>query len=135
MQEIFELILKTYGIAGILILAPFGAAIYLWRDNQSLNKDLIASAKESTTAAKESSAKLAETQAAFVTKLAEAHTEFSKKLSEANDKVVAAQVQRVQDAQALTGKLMEIVSEQSSLNKETNNALERLHDVVRAAKG
>lgn len=117
MEELFQLILKSYGIAGILILAPLAAAVYFWKDNRSLNKDLVACAKEH---AKE---------------MKEAQASFMKLLTEANDKVVAAQTQRVQDAQNISTKLMEIVSEQSSLNKETSIALDRLSETVSVLKG
>jgi NACalpha-BTF3-like transcription factor len=54
------------------------------------------------------------------------HKETSKQVQVANDRVSAALQQRVVDAQAITNKLVEIVSEQASVNKETNLALERL---------
>lgn len=56
------------------------------------------------------------------------HREAAKQLQAANDRVSAALHQRVVDAQAITNKLVEIVSEQASVNKETNMALAQLVD-------
>jgi hypothetical protein len=82
-NDIVELILKTYGIAGILLLMPFIAVVVLFKENKSLHAD-----------------------------------------------VLAAQVKRVEDAQAISTKLIEIVSNQSALNKETNLALDKISETM-----
>lgn len=117
MEELFQLLVKSYGIVGLLIAAPFGAAVYLWKDNKELNKDLVSLGKE------------------HAKTLQELHAAHAKVLTEANDKVVVAQQQRVQDAQGVMSKMIEIVSEQSSLNKETNIALDRISETVSVMKG
>ena len=83
MSEILELILKTYGIAGALLLMPFIAVVYLFKENKSLHAD-----------------------------------------------VMSVQKQRVEDAQAISNKMMEIVSVQSALSKETNIALGRVAETM-----
>lgn len=112
MQELFDLISKTYGIAGLIILSPFVGIFFLWRANQSLHLQLaalsVAHAKTLETSTKE----------------------FLDKILLANDKIVAAQVQRVQDAQGISTMLVTIVSEQSSLNKETNMALDKITEFL-----
>jgi hypothetical protein len=40
MEEILQLILKTYGVVGLLIAAPFIAVVFLWKENKVLRKDL-----------------------------------------------------------------------------------------------
>lgn len=86
------LVYKSYGLVGLIILAPNVAVFFLWRENKNINA---------------------------------AHV---RQLQAANDKVAAALHQRVVDAQAITNKLVEIVSEQASVNKETNLALAQLVD-------
>jgi len=91
-EEIFMLVYKTYGLVGLIILAPGVACVFLWRENKNINA---------------------------------AHI---RQLQAANDRVSAALQQRVVDAQAITNKLVEIVSEQAAVNKETNLALAQLVD-------
>lgn len=86
------LVYKTYGLVGLIILAPGVACVFLWRENKNI------------------------------------HGAHVRQLQAANDKVAAALQQRVVDAQAITNKLVEIVSEQASVNKETNLALAQLVD-------
>lgn len=54
------------------------------------------------------------------------HKETAKQLQATNDRIASALQQRVVDAQSITNKLIEIISEQSAVNKETNLALDRL---------
>jgi len=98
MEEVVSLIFKTYGIVGVLILAPLVACIYLWKENKAITR------------------------------------ESAKHIQAVNDRIVAAQNQRVTDAQAITNKLVELVSEQSSTNKETNMALAQLEAKLAALK-
>ena len=99
MDELVQLLVKTYGLLGILLLAPFIATVYVWNENKRLHGH-----HEAT------------------------ETTNNNTVTLMNDKIVKAQEQRVADAQAITNKLVEIVSEQSALNKETNLVLERIKD-------
>jgi NACalpha-BTF3-like transcription factor len=94
MEELIQLIAKTYGIVGMLLIAPLGAAIVLYLDHRK------------------------------------AQAIHKKEIDEWEAKLAKAQEQRVQDAQAITTKLVEIVSEQTGLSKETNMALERINEVM-----
>jgi NACalpha-BTF3-like transcription factor len=105
MNELLELITKTYGLVGLLLAAPFVACYFVWMENKRL------------TASWEKSFETARTN-----------------LQELNDKIVSAQQQRVADAQAITSKLIEIVSEQASVNKETNIALSNLDEKLSILK-
>lgn len=98
MEEILLLVYKTYGLIGLIILSPFVACIYLWRENKNL------------------------------------HASAARQVQQANDRVAAAIQQRVVDAQSITNKLVEIVSEQSAVNRETNLALDRLEDKLAVLK-
>lgn len=40
MEEILQLLFKTYGLLGLLLMAPFIAVHFLWKDNKSLRKEL-----------------------------------------------------------------------------------------------
>jgi NACalpha-BTF3-like transcription factor len=62
------------------------------------------------------------------------HGATARQIQASNDKVAAALQQRVVDAQSITNKLVEIVSEQASSNRETNLALERLESRLAALK-
>jgi hypothetical protein len=101
MEEIIQLITKTYGLVGFLILAPFAGMMVVWNENKRLTLALHDSERRG-----------------------------SDKQSEMNDKIVKAQEQRVADAQQISSKLVEIVSEQSALNRETNIALDRIGDML-----
>jgi hypothetical protein len=94
MQELIELIQKTYGLVGLLIFLPAVFAVWVFKAYQKQVKDRQTDNKEW------------------------------------EDKLEKVQEQRVQDAQAITTKLVEIVSEQSGLNRETNMALERITEVM-----
>ena len=41
MDELIQLIAKTYGLIGLFMIAPFIAVVYLWKDNNALRKELI----------------------------------------------------------------------------------------------
>lgn len=90
MEEIFLLIQKTYGIAGLVLLSPFVGLVIVFRHNIRLQTEVVKATKET----------------------------------------VEAQKQRVKDAQDVNTKLIEVVKEQSSLNTETNLALERIGDAL-----
>jgi septal ring factor EnvC (AmiA/AmiB activator) len=90
MEEIFLLIQKTYGIAGLILLSPFVGLVVMFRQNVRLQGDVVKATVEN----------------------------------------VESQKQRVKDAQDISNKLLEVVKEQSSLNTETNIALERIGDAL-----
>lgn len=105
MDELVTLIAKTYGLVGLLIIFPFVACYLLWRENKR------------------------------ITHIVEKNSdETAKRVQECNDKIVEAQKQRVVDAQAITNKLVEIVSEQSALNKETSLSLDRITEILSGLK-
>lgn len=83
MDELFQLFAKTYGIAGLLVLAPFIGIFYLWRQNVKLHKS-----------------------------------------------VGDVQEKRIEDAKAISTKLMEIVEEQGAQNRESNIALDQVRDLL-----
>lgn len=89
MEEIGLLITKTYGIAGLIMLSPFAALIFLWKHYTSTIK-----AKDAV-------------------------------IKELSDK-------RVDDAQKITDRLIDITSSTREFNKETNMALERVGDLMSA---
>jgi len=83
MDELVQLIVKTYGIAGLIMLSPFLMLMYVWRHNQRL--------------------------AAEVSRVQES---------------------RVNDAKAISEKMLTMVEEQAGLNKETNIALDQVRDLL-----
>lgn len=101
MEKIVQLVMETYGIAGLIMLSPFVAVAALWRERSS-QSDKFETAKKS----------------------------YDDKLAAVNDRLVAAHEQRVKDAQAITGKMVEMVAEQSAMNRETNLALDRVGDLM-----
>lgn len=112
MDDLIQLIQKTYGIAGLILLSPFVGLYFVYRDNRSLRVE---------------NAELHKSHAASLQGNAK---DALDRVSQVHDKVTAAQVQRVQDAQGITTMLITIVSEQSGLNKETNIILERISDYL-----
>lgn len=90
MEEIFLLIQKTYGIAGLILLSPFVGLVIVFRHNTRLQTEVV----------------------------------------KATIETVEAQKQRVKDAQDVNVRLIEVIKEQSSLNTETNLALERIGDAL-----
>lgn len=41
MEDLFQLILKTYGIAGVLLLLPVVSMMVLWRQNKALHDEVV----------------------------------------------------------------------------------------------
>jgi hypothetical protein len=97
MNEVIELIAKTYGIVGVLILLPVVSTVWLALESRRIQKDKSAIEK------------------ALTEKLESVHN------------------QRVEDAKAISGKLMEMASETSSLSKETNIVLHRISEQIENA--
>lgn len=42
MEDLFQLILKTYGIAGVLLLLPVVSMMVLWKQNKALHDEVVA---------------------------------------------------------------------------------------------
>lgn len=101
MEEVLLLILKTYGIVGVIILLPYAGMVYLWRYIQRQHKNALEQAER-----------------------------YSKFADEAGNRVSVVQEKRISDAQGLSNKLMDLMTERSSLDKETNLALDRIGDMV-----
>lgn len=40
MEELIQLVVKTYGLVGLFLLAPMVAIVYLWRRNVKLEADM-----------------------------------------------------------------------------------------------
>ena len=40
MEDLLQLIVKTYGLAGLIMLSPFIAVVFLWRHNISQAKEI-----------------------------------------------------------------------------------------------
>ena len=101
MEELIQLVIKSYGVIGLVMLSPFVAVWFLWKQNQKLHEQIATLTASS-----------------------------AEKLVAAGEKVVEAQRQRTTDAQAIMERLITMVTEQSGLNKETNLALERVSDLM-----
>lgn len=112
MTDLIELISKTYGLVGLLILAPMASTFYLWKHVVDLQAKLVKSAEE--------------------------HTETIKILHQArildvervNGLIMEVQEKRVSDAQVVVAKLITTISDQTAMNSETNQALERVGDFL-----
>lgn len=53
MEDLFQLILKTYGIAGVLLLLPVFSTIVLWKQNKSLHDEVVAQTNSAVEAQKQ----------------------------------------------------------------------------------
>ncbi len=42
MEDLFQLVLKSYGIVGILLLLPVAACVVLWKQNLVLHAEVVA---------------------------------------------------------------------------------------------
>lgn len=94
MDKLYQLIMDTYGIAGIITLSPLIGVVMLAREVRRLTDELV---KTTTTW---------------------------------SEKVSAAQQARIDDSKAISDRLMQVVTEQAALNKETNIALDRIGDAM-----
>lgn len=101
MDEIIQLITKTYGIVGVLIIAPMAACVVLFRQNQELHKESVKKEESCT-----------------------------KNIESANERVIKAQEQRVTDAQNVANRLITMAGEQAALVKENNLALEEVQKLL-----
>lgn len=101
MEELFLLIEKTYGIAGLIMLSPFVGLVVVWKHNVSLQKDIRSISKENTV-------------------LSEKHAETIAKLQES----------RVADGKAMAEKILTLVEESAGTSKETAIALDQVRDLL-----
>lgn len=101
MDELFQLIVKSYGVVGVIILSPMISTIYLWKENQKLHE-----------------------------KMLNLTGEHAKGIEGVGERITEVQDKRIADAQGIMTKLMDLVSAQSGLNKETNLALDRIGDMI-----
>lgn len=53
MDELLTLVLKTYGLVGVLILLPAAASIVLWRQNKALHEEVVSQTNLALDAQKE----------------------------------------------------------------------------------
>lgn len=112
MEKLFQLVMETYGIAGVIMLSPFVAVIAMWRENSKLHADAEAASMK------------------YMATCKECDKTYAASLQAVNDRLVKAHEQRVVDAQAITAKMVEMVAEQSAMNRETNLALDRVGDLM-----
>ena len=112
MTEIVDLIFKTYGLIGLLLVAPVGSTIWLW----------LHIVKTRDEAGKQS----AEHTKQLLT-VTESHT---KELKIVYSLLAEVQDKRVADAQGVVTKLITTITEQTAMNTETNLALERMGDFI-----
>lgn len=101
MDELVQLIAKTYGLAGLIMLSPFIMLGYVWKNNLKLHNDL-----------------------------AKVNTEMKAVQEQRNADVTKVQEARVNDAKQISEKVIEMVEEQAGLNKETNIALDQVRDLL-----
>lgn len=101
MESLVDAIIKSYGLIGLIMMSPFIAAVYLWKDNVRLNKSL--------------------------QELAQKYTDA---IDGMGQRVVAAQEKRVDDSKGISVQLMAMVGEHSAQAKEQTLALDRVGDMV-----
>lgn len=112
MTELVELISRTYGIVGLLILAPFASTVYLWMYIVRTRDAMLAQSTE------------------FIRQMSELNQLRIDDMSRASSQVSSVQEKRVSDAQEVVNKLITTVSEQTAMNAETNLAIERVGDFL-----
>lgn len=101
MDELFALIGKTYGIAGLIMLSPFAGIIIVWRHNIELQKD-----KDDQNKANNEAVKVM--QAALTT----------------------VQESRVADAKAISEKILVFVAENAKVSSEISSALDQVRELL-----
>lgn len=42
MEDLFQLVLKSYGIVGVMLLLPVAACVVLWKQNLALHAEVVA---------------------------------------------------------------------------------------------
>lgn len=101
MEELVQLIAKTYGIAGLIMISPFVMLGYVWRNNAKLQADI-----------------------------SKVHEQRNAIQEQRNADVSRVQEARVNDAKQISEKMMELMEEQAGLNKETSIALDQVRELL-----
>ena len=107
MEELVQLIVKTYGIVGIILLTPTVACIFLWRHYVSVTEGHTGHGKVWG----DKLQALADSNAA---------------------KIEVLQQKRIDDVRALGDAVLRIAIEQAAMNKETNMLMERINETLQA---
>jgi hypothetical protein len=100
-DEIIQLIIKSYGLIGLFLILPLLACYFLWKENKRITQQL-----------------------------QDIHEDAARKIQACNDRIIEAHKIRVTDAQAVSSRVMELSSEQTSGNKEYISALDRLTSII-----
>lgn len=121
--DLVELITKTYGLVGLLMIAPVISTVWLWLHiaktrNDSINRETAHSKQ------------IIEITGKHVAELKESYDQRLKHAAELQEKVAEVQRMRVDDAQSVVTKLITTISEQTATTTETNLALERMGDFI-----
>jgi hypothetical protein len=107
MEELIQLIAKTYGIVGIILLTPTAACIFLWRHYVTVTGDS--------------------------TNHGKAWADRLQALADSNAaKIEVLQQKRIDDVRALGDAVLRIAIEQAAMNKETNMLMERINETLQA---
>jgi hypothetical protein len=109
MEELVKFITETYGLGGVLLIAPYVALGILYKDYRKNIRDH------------------EKTKDELGAKLSACEKDCSEKMGKIYE-------QRVADAQAISEKLVEMAAEQSALNRETNIALLRIGDTLNSVQ-
>lgn len=64
MDEIIQLVIKSYGLLGLLLIAPWIVVIFLWKDNKFIRQELVDTQQKRVQDAKELSRELLTTASA-----------------------------------------------------------------------
>lgn len=107
MEELVQLIVKTYGIVGIILLTPTVGCVFLWR--HYIHKERLHSESEKQWSEK-------------IEQLGKGHSE----------KIESLQQKRIDDVKALSDAVQKIATEQSGMNRETNMLMERINETLQA---
>ena len=112
MTELIELVGKTYGLVGLLILAPFASTVYLWLYIIRTREAMLSQSMQ------------------FIKQMSDLNQLRIDDMSKFSSQLSLVQEKRVSDAQEVVNKLISTVSEQTAMNAETNLALERVGDFL-----
>ena len=86
MEELFNLIVKTYGVAGVIMAAPVVLVKYLWDDNKKL-RDSLQAANDRVNETHAKRVEDAKEVAERLMTMVQEHSELSKETNIALDKV------------------------------------------------
>lgn len=105
MEDLVTLIVKTYGLVGAILLSPFIAVYFLWKELKATRESTLAQRNTDT-------------------------DKFNNTINSLSERLIKVQEQRVADVSSISEKMMVIISEQSAVSRETNMALERVGDFL-----